>query len=106
MGGLIRIGTVCVAIAWAAVAHASPTSEADAKRVQADRLAAAGQYDEALAVIAQGLAILPTSTRLLELKGQVLIKLPDYLGALEAYEADVAAGATGSNLRNARINLA
>jgi hypothetical protein len=106
MGGLIRIGIVAIAVAWTAVAHASPASEAEAKRVQADRLSIAGQYDQALVVIEQGLAILPTSTGLLELKGQVLIKLPDYLGALEAYEADVAAHAVGSNLRNARINIA
>ena len=36
----------------------------------------------------------------------MLIKLLDYLGALEAYEADVAAGAIGSNLRNAKLNIA
>ncbi|MEO7731077.1 MAG: hypothetical protein ABIY55_08910 [Kofleriaceae bacterium] len=98
---------MCVAtLAWTAFAHASPASDATAKRAQAERLYNAGQYEQALAIIEQGLAIVPAHTGLLELKGQVLIKLPDYLGALEAYEADVAAGAVGSNLRNARINIA
>ncbi len=107
MGGLIRIAVVGLAtLAGTAIAHASPASDAAAKRSQAERLYNAGQYDQALVVVEQGLALVPAHTGLLELKGQVLIKLPDYLGALEAYEADVAAGAVGSNLRNARLNIA
>lgn len=105
MGGQIRSAIVCIAT-LAGAAQASPASDAAAKRTQAERLYNAGQYDQALAIVEQGLALVPTHTGLLELKGQVLIKLPDYLGALEAYEADVAAGAVGSNLRNARLAIA
>jgi hypothetical protein len=104
MGALIRIGIVCSAVAWAAVAQAAPAKDS-ARLAQAKRLAGTGQYDQALATIEEGLATNPKDTDLLELKGQVLVKLPDYLGALEAYEADVAAGAKGPNLRNAKIQI-
>jgi hypothetical protein len=121
MRGLMRIWMIGLAMAWSGLSTAqaapgaraaparrpaaAPANAADAALAEASRQVAAGQYDEALVAIDAGLKLDAKHTGLLELKGQVLVKLPDYLGALEAYEADLAAGPTGPNLRNARLQV-
>ena len=69
---------------------------------EAQKLAAVDDNDKALAVINEGLAIAPKDLQLLELEGNVLLKLRDYEGALAAYQAYIDAGATGANRRTAQ----
>ena len=97
---------VCVGVACAGVALAAPkprvgNKSAGDKHTEAKGLTDTGDYEKALAVIEDGLASAPTDTGFLLLKAQVLLKQKEYLGALAAAEADLAAGATGANKRNA-----
>ncbi len=113
MRGLIRIGVIAtVALAGSSAGHAapakakrpSPAQGPDAKLAEALRLVNAGQNEQALVAIDEGLKLDPKHIGLLEAKGQVLGKLPDYLGALEAWEA-VAAGPKGPHLRRAASQI-
>src|SRR5205814_770179 len=58
-----------------------------------------GSYDEARAAIAEGLAANPKDLELLRLEGSVLMAMHDLPGALAAYQAYLAAGATGAKKR-------
>ncbi|HEX3763417.1 MAG TPA: PEGA domain-containing protein [Kofleriaceae bacterium] len=83
-------------------ALAGPRSPADADWQRAEQLHARGDYETALPAIDHGLAATPgkdVRLRLLGLRGAVLLKLRDYAGAIVAYEAYLAAGATGENRR-------
>jgi hypothetical protein len=78
---------------------AAPQVDARAKYRIAAQLDDTGDYEKALAVIEEGLAVAPKDLRLrfLSLKGAVLLKLRDYPGALAAYRAYLDAGPTGAN---------
>jgi hypothetical protein len=65
-----------------------------------------GNHEQALALIEQGLAAAPKDRNLLALKARVLFEKGrklfeqrEYVGALDAYEAYLGAGATGQNRR-------
>jgi hypothetical protein len=84
------------------VAVAAPKDDAREKYKQAARLAADDDNEKALAIIDQGLALAPKDLKLLGLRGNVLLKMRDYAGALAAYQAYLDAGATGANRREAQ----
>jgi hypothetical protein len=106
---MIRDWIVCVGVAWTAVAAAAPKAGvpkagAVAPKVsaQAQYQAAAaqyssGNYQQALELIAQGLAAAPKDLNLLRLKGTVLIELRNYPEALATYEALLEAGVKGAD---------
>jgi hypothetical protein len=101
MRSLIWIWIVCLAIAQAGIASAGPAARPRTKYQAAVQLVNAGDYEKALVAIEDALAGAPNDPAFLFLKGQVLVKLRDYAGALAAYEADLAAGATGATRREA-----
>lgn len=101
MRGLIRTWIVWAGVAWAGVALAAPKVDVRATYKRAAQLDDNGDAEQALATIEEGLAIAPNDLRLLGLEGAMLLKLRDYLGALAAYRADLDAGATGANRREA-----
>lgn len=101
MRTLIWIWVACMAIAQASIASARPAAGQRTKYQAAVQLVNAGDYEKALVAIEDALASAPNDPALLFLKGQVLVKLRDYAGALAAYEADLAAGATGATRREA-----
>jgi hypothetical protein len=86
------------------VAVAGPENLAVArdKYKQAAQLAADDDNDKALALVEDGLQLVPKDLPLLELRGSLLLKTRDYTGALAAYQAYVDAGATGANRRAAQ----
>src|SRR5689334_9119993 len=102
---MLRDWIVCVGVAWASVAAAAPRARAPAApkvSVQAQYQAAAaqyssGNYQQALEIIEQGLAIAPKDLNLLRLKGTVLIELRSYPEALATYEALLEAGVRGAD---------
>jgi len=85
----------------AASAPRATATGARAKYQQAAKLVGNGAPDRALAVIGEGLAAAPADLQLLRLKGSVLMTLHDCPGALAAYQAFIAAGATGAKKRQA-----
>lgn len=92
-------------IAWVGLAFAGRSTSADDARSnykQAVQLAGDDDNDKALALVDAGLAIAPKDLQLLELKGNLLLKMRDYPGALAAYQAYIDAGATGANRRAAQ----
>jgi PEGA domain-containing protein len=111
MAALIRIVLVCVVVASAGVASAGPAPKpparqpaaaAKGKLTAAQQLAGQGNYKQALVLIEEGLALEPRTEELLallNLKGQVLLDLRDLTAALAAFQAYIAAGATGRNRR-------
>ncbi|HWO26064.1 MAG TPA: PEGA domain-containing protein [Kofleriaceae bacterium] len=98
----MRTWLVCMGVACAGVAAAGPEAGLDQQYQQAARLDDSGEHEKALELVNQGLASAPNDLRLLGLKGAVLIKLRDYVGALAAHQAYLAAGATGANRREAQ----
>jgi hypothetical protein len=104
---------VCLAVAWGGVARPAPAprgasstptpakakAKAKAKATIARQLVGAGSYDEALVAIDEGLALAPGDLSLLSLRGSVLMAQHDLPGALAAYRAYLAAGATGAKKR-------
>jgi hypothetical protein len=74
-------------------------AKAKAKASAAKQLVGAGSYDEALVAIDEGLALAPGDLSLLSLRGSVLMATHDLPGALTAYRAYLAAGATGAKKR-------
>lgn len=105
MRALIAILSACATLFCAGGAMAGPRSQSDADWRRAEQLDESGDYETALAAIDHGLAAAPPKDlqrRLLGLRGAVLLKLRDYAGALTAYQAYLAAGATGENQREAR----
>src|SRR5262249_35679020 len=120
MRALIATWIVYVTVAWTPVALAAPQPkgappkgapkiapkappkvDARAKYQEAVPLEANGEPEKALVVIDEGLAIAPKDLSLLELKGRITLNLGDHPGALAAYQAYLAAGATGANRRSA-----
>jgi tetratricopeptide (TPR) repeat protein len=104
---IVCVCAVCASIVWTGAAAAAPAAaprvKAAAPRVSARaQLEAAeaqygnGNYQEALALIAKGLAVAPRDLKLLGLRGTVLLELRDYPGALAAYQAFLQAGPTGA----------
>ncbi len=84
---------------------AGPLEKAGDKVKQAKKLNTDGSYDEALVVIEAGLGLSPKRQelhQLLDLKGDVLLKLREYAGAEAAYRALIEAGATGRLLAKAK----
>jgi len=102
MRAWVRAWALCVGVAWAGVAPAAPGRDASAQYKLAVQLHDSGEYDQALASIADGLAIAPKDLPLLGLKGTLLLELRDYAGALAAYQAYLDAGAKGANRREAQ----
>lgn len=102
MRGVMRTWIVYVGVACTGVAVAAPRVDPHEKYKQAVVLDDNGDTEKALAVIDEGLAGAPRNLPLLQLKGAALLKLRDYSGALVAYQAYVAAGATGANGREAQ----
>jgi hypothetical protein len=99
---LIRTWIVYVGVACTGVALAAPRVDAQEKYKLALQLDDRGDAEKALVLIEEGLAIAPKDLPLLGLKGAVLLKLRDYTAALAAYQAYLAAGATGANRREAQ----
>src|SRR5262245_17041413 len=104
----IAAGVVALALlsAWspadAAPARKVPAAAAALARAKgraAARRFASGAYNEARAAIDEGLAANPQDLSLLRLKGSVLMATGDLPGALAAYQAFLAAGATGAKKR-------
>ena len=86
----------------AAPPHKVPAAAAATARAQARiaaRLFESGAYDEARAAIDQGLAANPRELSLLRLQGSLRMATGDLPGALAAYQAYLAAGATGAKKR-------
>jgi hypothetical protein len=100
MRGVIRTWILCVGVAFTGVALAGPRVDPDDKYTQALLLDNSGHTEKALVVIDEGLAGSPKYLPLLRFKGDLLLKLRDYSGALAAYKVYIAAGATGANRRN------
>lgn len=107
----LRSLIVCtgLVLALAGAALAAPKGGAPAPKVTAAaqyKAAAAayggGNYQKALELIEQGLAVAPKDLKLLGLKGSVLLELRDYPAALAAYQAYLKAGPTGANQREAQ----
>jgi hypothetical protein len=90
------LGLVC---SQSTLVDASP---AHARYREAVQLVNAGNPDQALAVIDDGLAAAPGDPQLLGLKGRVLLAMRDYPGALAAYESYLGSGVTGANQRQAQ----
>jgi len=101
MRSLITTWIVCIGLAQIGIASARPAARPRTKYQAAVQLVNAGDYEKALVAIEEALVTAPNDTEFLFLKGQVLVKLRDFAGALAAYEADLAAGATGANRREA-----
>jgi hypothetical protein len=113
MRALIRMWILWTGMACAGVALAAPEGAPAPPKVSAQaqyKAAAAqhrsGNHEQALALIEQGLAVAPRDRNLLALKARVLFEKGrklfeqrDYVGALDAYEAYLGAGATGQNRR-------
>jgi hypothetical protein len=94
-------------IAWVGLglALAERSGAADDARSnyqQAVRLAGDDDNDKALTLVEAGLAVAAHDLKLLELKGNLLLKMRDYAAALAAYQAYIDAGATGANRRAAQ----
>jgi len=110
MGALIRSAIVCVVVLAAgdaraggrAAAPAAGSAEAAASHARATQLSRAGEYDQALAAVDEGLAHAPAHRPLLLLKGEVLVRLRDYTRALEAYKAYLAATEDSADRRSAQ----
>src|SRR5262245_44136637 len=98
---LARIVCGIALCAGVAIAEPPPADVAEVYK-RAAQLDDKGLYEQALAAVAEGLAIAPKELRLLQLKGTVLLKMRDYSGALTAYQAYLDAGATGANRREAQ----
>jgi hypothetical protein len=99
MRGVIRTWILCVGVACTGVALAAPRVDPHDKFEQAVALDNNGDTEKALVVIDEGLAGAPKYLPLLRFKGDVLLKLRDYSGAVAAYQAYIAAGATGEYRR-------
>lgn len=99
MRALICAGIACAGIAYASSVSAEPRVNPHAKYVQAARLANAGDAEQALTLIDEGLAVAPRDLPLLGLKGQVLLSLYEYVEASATYQAYLDAGARGANRR-------
>jgi hypothetical protein len=81
--------------------HPAPAAQAASPLAAATQLVNAGKYTQALAVIDDGLGKQPNDLLLLQLKGSVMIELRDVDGAIAAFQAYIAAGARGTNKREA-----
>lgn len=99
MRALICTLIVCVSVAFTGVALAAPGGDVRAKYRAASQLSTNGNAAQALVVIEEGLAVAPKDRPLLSLKGRILFDLRDYLGALAAYDAYLAAGPIDGNAR-------
>jgi hypothetical protein len=95
MGALVRSWFVCVGVVCTSVALAAPKVDPQERHKVAEQQYKSGEYEKALATIAEGLASAPKDGPLLRLKGTVLLRMDDP-EALGAYQAFLAAGATGS----------
>ena len=95
MRALVRSWIVCVYMADAGVGLASPRVNLQDRYSLADQQFQRGEYERALATLAEGLAVAPKDHSLLKLKGTVLLRMGDP-GALDAYQALLDAGVTGS----------
>ena len=100
MRGVMRTWIVCVGVACTGVAQAAPRVDPHEKHKQAIALDDNGESEKALAVIDEGLAASPKYLPLLRAKGDLLLKLRDYSGALAAYQRYIEAGATGAIARD------
>src|SRR5678815_2718009 len=100
MRGVMRTWIVCVGVACTGVALAAPRVDPHEKHKQAIVLDDNGESEKALAVIDEGLAASPRYLPLLRAKGDLLLKLRDYSGALAAYQRYIEAGATGAIARD------
>ncbi len=99
-GAVVALVVFCL-LAWTATpeAGAAPRGKAKGTSKKAAELVAAGEVEAALVEINQGLEAAPRDLPLLLLKGQALLLLRDYEGALAAYKAFLSAGASGGNRR-------
>jgi hypothetical protein len=93
---------VWLGLGLALAARSAAADDARSNYKQAVQLAGDDDNDKALALVEAGLEVAPNDLRLLELKGNLLLKTRDYPGALAAYQAYVDAGATGANRRAAQ----
>ncbi len=104
VGAITRTGLLALAFLLVATppALADDARAAAAKRKQAARLIADGDYAEAATVIDEGLALAPGNLQLLQLRGSARLGMRDFEGALAAYEAFIAAGPRSANKRAAQ----
>jgi len=101
LAACLAIAVASASLAWSGHARAAPGPDARAKYAQAVRLSAGGDPEQALAAIDEGLALAPKDLPLLKLKSTLLLQRRNYLGALDALLAYLAAGASGANRREA-----
>jgi hypothetical protein len=104
MRGFI-VWIACVSV-MGAIASAGPAPDVEAIYKRASQLEREGDYEQALTVIASGLAIAPKHPAMLLLKGLVLEQQRDYLGALAAYEEYLDTGAQGRGRTLAKQGIA
>lgn len=96
---------LCAGLGWADGARAAPAGNARAGYQRAAAADASGDPDSALRIIDDELRAAPADLPLLRLKGKVLIELQDLPGAYAAFEAFLAAGATGKDAREAKQTM-
>ena len=97
----MRSWIVCVAIAWPLAALGAPKVTPQSQYRAAAVQYGSGNYDQALELIAKGLAIAPRDVSLLRLRATVLLELRNYPEALAAYEALLEAGVRGADRQRA-----
>lgn len=105
--GVVALAAAMALAAGAGLAHGAPprkvpaaaAATARAQGRAAARLFDSGAYEEARAAIDEGLAANPRDLSLLRLQGSVRMATGDLPGALAAYRAYLAAGASGAKKR-------
>lgn len=85
---------------WAALALPAH-AEGTASLAEAQRLSAAGEVEQALAMLDQVLAVRPDDAPALQLRAKVLLDSRDWGAALAAYEAYLKVAPSGANKRSA-----
>jgi hypothetical protein len=95
MRALVWSWIVCAGVADAGVGLAAPRVNPQDRYELAEQQFRRGEHEQALATIAEGLAAAPKDRPLLKLKGTVLLRM-DAPGVLDAYQALLDAGVTGS----------
>lgn len=94
---------LCAGIGWTGEGRAAPPDGAGYQRAMAAD--DGGDPETALRIIDDELGAAPAALPLLRLKGKVLIELGDLAGAHAAFQAFLAAGATGKDAREAQQTM-
>lgn len=93
---------ICGVVVLWGVAAPHAFAETPASLAEAQRLSAAGESAQALAVLDQLLAAKPSDAPALQLRAKVLLDARDWGAALTAYEAYIKVAPAGANKRSAQ----